>query len=48
MRLDLFLARQFMDGTAPRLGLSRAAIQKLIAEGQITLNKAVTQGKYTR
>ena len=43
MRLDLFLARQFMDGTAPRLGLSRAAIQKLIAEGQITLNNAVTK-----
>ena len=43
MRLDLFLARQFMAGTAPRLGLSRAAIQKLIAEGQITLNNAVTK-----
>ena len=43
MRLDLFLARQFMAGTTPRLGLSRAAIQKLIAEGQITLNNAVTK-----
>ena len=43
MRLDLFLARQFMDGTEPRLGLSRAAIQKLIAEGQITLNNAMTK-----
>lgn len=43
MRLDLFLARQFMAGTMPRLGLSRAAIQKLIAEGQITLNNAVTK-----
>jgi 23S rRNA pseudouridine1911/1915/1917 synthase len=43
MRLDLFLARQFMAGTAPRLGLSRSAIQKLIAEGQITLNNAVTK-----
>jgi 23S rRNA pseudouridine1911/1915/1917 synthase len=43
MRLDLFLARQFMAGSTPRLGLSRAAIQKLIAEGQITLNNAVTK-----
>ncbi len=43
MRLDLFLARQFMAGAAPRLGLSRSAIQKLIAEGQITLNNAVTK-----
>ena len=43
MRLDLFLARQFMAGTTPRLGLSRAAIQKLIGEGQITLNNAVTK-----
>jgi 23S rRNA pseudouridine1911/1915/1917 synthase len=43
MRLDLFLARQFMAGSRPRLGLSRAAIQKLIAEGQITLNNSVTK-----
>lgn len=40
MRLDLFLTQYFMKGAEPNFGLSRAAIQKLIGEGQITLNGA--------
>jgi len=43
MRLDLFLTQYFMEGTEANLGLSRAAIQKLIGEGQITLNGASTK-----
>jgi 23S rRNA pseudouridine1911/1915/1917 synthase len=34
MRLDLFLARRF----APQLGRTRSAIQKLIADGAVTVN----------
>jgi 23S rRNA pseudouridine1911/1915/1917 synthase len=49
MRLDLYLARHSIAET-PWSGLSRAAIQKLIAEGQITLNgipaKASTRVKF--
>jgi 23S rRNA pseudouridine1911/1915/1917 synthase len=37
MRLDLFLSRHFTP-TAETAGLSRAEIQRLIAEGQITRN----------
>ena len=37
MRLDLFLARYF-PAPSPVAGWSRAAIQKMIAEGSITLN----------
>lgn len=37
MRLDLFLSRHFTP-TAATAGLSRAEIQRLIAEGQITRN----------
>ncbi len=40
LRLDLFLARYFMDEARAARGLSRAAIQKLIAEGRIALNGA--------
>lgn len=42
MRLDLFLARELAGLEAPR-GLSRAEIQRLILEGQITLNGAPTR-----
>jgi len=49
MRLDLYLARHSIT-VAPWSGLSRAGIQKLIAEGQITLNgvpaKASTRVKF--
>jgi 23S rRNA pseudouridine1911/1915/1917 synthase len=38
IRLDLYLARQFITETPPSQGLSRAALQKLIADGQVTLN----------
>jgi 23S rRNA pseudouridine1911/1915/1917 synthase len=37
MRLDLFLARHFGAGLNPS-GLSRSGIQRLIVEGQVTLN----------
>ena len=37
MRVDLFLARRFVDGLNPG-GLSRAAVQRLIGAGQVTLN----------
>ena len=42
MRLDLFLARELAALEAPG-GLSRAEIQRLIIEGQITLNGAPTK-----
>jgi 23S rRNA pseudouridine1911/1915/1917 synthase len=38
MRLDLFLARHFVDGAA-RSGVSRSGIQRMIAEGQVRLNR---------
>ena len=38
MRLDLYLARHSIGNARPWPGLSRAAVQKLIAERQITLN----------
>jgi 23S rRNA pseudouridine1911/1915/1917 synthase len=38
MRLDLYLARHSIGNAWPWPALSRAAVQKLIAEGQITLN----------
>src|SRR5207247_7470423 len=37
MRLDLFLARRFLDA-AGSSGFSRSGIQRLIAGGQVTLN----------
>jgi 23S rRNA pseudouridine1911/1915/1917 synthase len=37
MRLDLFLARHFLN-RADSLRLSRSGLQRLIAEGQVTLN----------
>ena len=40
MRLDLYLARHFIANAEPGSGLSRAAIQRLIGEGRITLNGA--------
>jgi 23S rRNA pseudouridine1911/1915/1917 synthase len=50
MRLDLYLARQLVAAAEPYRGLSRAAIQRLIAEGQVTLNgvpaKASTRLKF--
>jgi 23S rRNA pseudouridine1911/1915/1917 synthase len=38
MRLDLFLTRQLLDLAAPS-GLSRSGIQRLIADGQVRLNR---------
>lgn len=38
MRLDLYLAKQIITEAVPSRGVSRAAIQKLIAAGQVTLN----------
>jgi 23S rRNA pseudouridine1911/1915/1917 synthase len=38
MRLDLFLARHFLDAASP-IGLSRSGIQRMIAGGQVTLNR---------
>jgi len=43
MRLDLFLTQYFIEGAGPSLGLSRAAIQKLIGDGQIRVNGALTK-----
>jgi len=40
MRLDLYLAHHFIANAEPGSGLSRAAIQRLIGEGRITLNGA--------
>ncbi len=37
MRLDLFLARRFLDA-AGSSGFSRSGIQRLITGGQVTLN----------
>jgi len=42
MRLDVFLAGRFADA-GPGSALSRAEIQRLVAEGQITLNGAITK-----
>ena len=42
MRLDVFLAGRFADGESER-ALSRAEIQRLIAEGLITLNGVATK-----
>ncbi len=42
MRLDVFLAGRFAEG-GPENALSRAEIQRLVAEGQITLNGAMTK-----
>jgi len=42
MRLDLFLSRPF-PGPLERAGLSRSGIQRVIAEGQITLNGRKTK-----
>jgi 23S rRNA pseudouridine1911/1915/1917 synthase len=42
MRLDLFLSRHFA-GSAKSTGLSRAEIQRLIEEGQITRNGAIVR-----
>jgi len=39
-RLDLFLTRYFMEREGADRGVSRAAIQKWIADGHITLNDA--------
>jgi len=43
LRLDLFLTQYFMEGAGPSFGLSRAAIQKLIGDGQIMVNGALTK-----
>lgn len=43
MRLDLFLARHLIAGVESRFGLSRSCVQRLIAEGQITLNGTVAK-----
>lgn len=43
MRLDVFLTRYFMEGAGRALGLSRAAIQKFIGEGHVTLNSATAK-----
>lgn len=40
MRLDLFLTQHFIESAGSSAGLSRAAIQKMIGEGQITVNGA--------
>ncbi|MGH7852751.1 MAG: RluA family pseudouridine synthase [Candidatus Binatia bacterium] len=42
-RLDLFLADHFKPAKWAKLGLSRSEIQRLIGEGQITLNGARTK-----
>jgi len=42
MRLDVFLAGRFAEA-GPQSALSRAEIQRLITEGQITLNGAATK-----
>jgi 23S rRNA pseudouridine1911/1915/1917 synthase len=42
MRLDVFLAGRFAQA-GPESALSRAEIQRLIAEGQVTLNGATTK-----
>lgn len=42
-RLDLFLADHFKLAKGSELGLSRSEIQRLIGEGQITLNGAKTK-----
>jgi 23S rRNA pseudouridine1911/1915/1917 synthase len=44
MRLDLFLSRYFTR-SAKRTGLSRAEIQRLIEEGQITRNGATVKAR---
>lgn len=41
-RLDVFLARVFADGST-EMGFSRAEIQRLIAQGKITLNGTATK-----
>jgi 23S rRNA pseudouridine1911/1915/1917 synthase len=43
MRLDLFLSRRFNLQVALQSGFSRSGIQRLIAEGQITLNGATAK-----
>lgn len=43
VRLDLYLSRNLSVGIEPRNPLSRAGIQRLIAEGSITLNGALTR-----
>jgi len=42
-RLDLFLADHFKPAGSSERGLSRSEIQRLIGEGQITLNGAITK-----
>jgi 23S rRNA pseudouridine1911/1915/1917 synthase len=43
VRLDLYLSRRLSCGVEGRICLSRAGIQKLIADGCITLNGATTK-----
>ena len=43
MRLDLFLSRYFNPQAESQSGFSRSGIQRLIAEGQITLNGAAAK-----
>jgi len=43
VRLDLFLTRHLTAGVESRFGTSRAGVQRLITEGHITLNGAMTK-----
>ena len=43
IRLDLFLADHFKPAKGSQRGLSRSEIQRLISEGQITLNGSATK-----